>query len=201
MSRLVARKITKASLTKSADRELGVYRKLSSSGSANSECFAGLLDSFQIKGPNGLHTAFVFEPLGPHLRDVLEATPEFWHGSMFPDDVFFKNIPECQRFPKDLGKRVLKNVLYGLQYLHTYGIVHGDLHMGNILVTIRSLELNAATMKELQQKSEDGEATKRLDGKQDRWAPAYQLSPAGLLKYSSTELDPYIKITDLGGCK
>ncbi|KAJ4393335.1 hypothetical protein N0V93_002543 [Gnomoniopsis smithogilvyi] len=43
------------------------------------------------------------------------------------------------------------------------------------------------------------QALKRLDGKSDLWAPPYQLAPAGLLKYSSTELDPYVKITDIGG--
>lgn len=38
-------------------------------------------------------------------------------------------------------------------------------------------------------------------GEKDMWAPAYQLEPAGLLEYSSTKLDPYVKITDIGGCE
>ncbi|KAJ4412065.1 hypothetical protein N0V82_008865 [Gnomoniopsis sp. IMI 355080] len=98
-----------------------------------------------------------------------------------------------------MRKRILRNVLHGLQYLHSYGIVHGDIHMGNILVTIRPLECDAGTIADLKQRPEDGEPLKRRDGKQDLWAPPYQLVPAGLLEYNSTELDPYVKIADIGG--
>ncbi|CAN8101671.1 unnamed protein product [Discula destructiva] len=72
--------------------------------------------------------------------------------------------------------------------------------MGNILVTTRAdLECNAVTIAELQQKPEDGKHLKRLDGKQDLWASPHVLPPAGLIEYSSTELDPYVKIADTGG--
>lgn len=196
----MAIKITTARLSDSANRELSLYQHLanSTSSSTNSACFIELLNSFQIQGPNGLHTAFVFEPMGPHLWAVLDATPEFHHGSLFEDDDFFKGVPKYRRFPLHLGKRILKNVLQGLKYLHSHDIAHGDLHMGNVLVTTQRLECNSSTIAELQQKPEDGEPLKRLDGKRDLWAPSYQLAPAGLLKYSSIEFDPYVKIADIG---
>lgn len=118
--------------------------------------------------------------MGPCLEDVQRLTPTL------------------HRFPKHLGKRILRNVLHGLQSLHVSGIVHGDLHIGNILLTNR-LKCITETIGELQQRPEDGTFLKRLDGKQDLWAPPYLLAPAGLLKYSSTELDPYVKIADIGG--
>lgn len=192
-----------ARLSNYANRELSLYQHLatSTSSSTDSACFAGLMDSFQIKGPNGLHTSFVFEPMGPHLWDVLDATPEFHHGSLFEDDDFFRNIPKYRRFPKNVAKKILRNVLQGLKYLHNHGIVHGDLHMGNVLVTTRPLECNSSTIAELKQDPEDGEPLKRLDGKKDLWAPSYQLTPAGLLKYSSSGFDPYVKIADIGAGK
>lgn len=206
MTRFVALKITTARLSNTtANRELSLYQRLARSPTSNavapgSECFSMLLNSFQISGPNGLHTALVFEPLGPHLEEVLRFTPEYGHGEIFGSDGnLCKGIPEFQRFPKQLGKRILRNVLSGLRYLHAHGVVHGDLHRGNILVTTRDLECTADKIKELQQRPEDGQPLKRLDGKLDLWAPPYQLEPAGLLKYSSTELDPYVKITDIGG--
>lgn len=159
------------------DRELDLYRILSNGPAPSS--FTRLLDSFQFNGPNGVHTAFVFEPMGPPLEFVQRLTPTL------------------HRFPKHLGKRILRNVLQDLQSLHTNGIVHADLHIGNILLTIR-LDCNSETIEELQQRPEDGKCLKRLDGKQDLWAPPYLLAPAGLLKYSSTELDPYVKIVDIG---
>lgn len=205
MIRFVALKITTARLSATAaNRELSLYQRLASSPSSmavtlGSEYFARLLDSFQISGPNGLHNAFVFEPLGPHLDDVLRFTPEFGVGEIVDSDGnLLKGIPKFHRFPKMLGKRVLRNVLHGLRYLHAHGVVHGDLHRGNVLVTIRNLKCTADKIRELQQRPEDGKALKRLDGKLDLWAPPYQLAPAGLLQYSSTDLDPYVKITDIG---
>lgn len=202
----MALKITVARLSATAaNRELTLYQRLASSPSSSamtlsSECFASLSDSFQVSGPNGLHDAFVFEPLGPHLDDVLRFTPEFGVGEFVDSDGnSLKGIPKFYRFPKIIGKRILRNVLHGLKHLHAHGVVHGDLHKGNILVVIRNLECTTDTIRELQQRPEDGRALKRLDGKVDLWAPPYQLAPAGLLQYCSTDLDPYVKITDIGG--
>lgn len=218
ITRFVALKIATARLSNSASatQELSIYRKLATSplapsGSSlalppSSTCFNGLLDHFQIHGPNGVHTAFVFEPLGPHVEDALRLTPAFNHGTMFASSGESRplpGVPAYQRLPKYLGRRALRNVLQGLRYLHAYSIVHGDLHFGNILVTTREADLacTAAKIAELQQRPEDGRPLERVDGKKDMWAPPYQLEPAGLLEYSSTKLDPYVKITDIGGCK
>lgn len=153
-----------------------------------------------------MHTAFVFEPLGPDLGDALRLTPAFNHGTMFAGSGERRplpGVPAYQRLPKYLGKRALRNVLQGLRYLHAHGIVHGDLHFGNILVTTREADLacTAAKIAQLQQRPEDGRPLERVDGKKDIWAPPYQLEPAGLMEYSSTKLDPYVKITDVGGCE
>ncbi|KAK2607758.1 hypothetical protein N8I77_006410 [Diaporthe amygdali] len=98
---------------------------------------------------------------------------------------------------------VIRKIGYGsfstVWLAHDDLIVHGDLHAGNILVSIRPQDCEAGTIGKLRQNPDDGEPLRRLDGKIDLWAPTYLLPPAGLLAYVSTELDPFVKLVDLGG--
>lgn len=66
-------------------------------------------DHFQLVGPNGLHECHVLDMLGPCLPDALE--------QMF----------RPQRLPGWLAKRIAKQTLLGLDYLHQRGISHGGL--------------------------------------------------------------------------
>lgn len=71
-----------------------------------------MLDQFQLEGPNGTHECLVLELLGPSIPDVL--------------DVRFKD----DRLPAKLAKRVARQALLGLDYLHKYGIGHGGMLSG-----------------------------------------------------------------------
>lgn len=188
----VAIKILKASVSQSANSELSLYRLLGSAGSepAISPYVVGLLASFELVGPNGKHTCFVLEFMGPNLSDMLR-WQEFEVGDPFDDDF-------CRRLPKHLAKRILKDLLRGLQFLHSNKVVHGDVHKGNILVNARLPKCTADSLEILRQPADQARPLERLDGKKDLWAPPYLLPPANLRSFVSTELDPVIKLTDMG---
>lgn len=36
-------------------------------------------------------------------------------------------------FPRRMVKRILRQVLLGISFLHSHGVIHGDIHTGNLL--------------------------------------------------------------------
>lgn len=190
----MAIKIHAARASQSTQSEISLYRLLASAEPeqpANARYLVGLLSSFELAGPNGHHTCFVLEAMGPNLSDMLRSL-EFQVGHPFDDDF-------CLRFPKHLTRRILKEVLRGLQFLHSNKVVHGDVHKGNILVNAFLPRYAADSLERLRQPADQARPLERLDGKKDLWAPPYLLPPANLRSYVSTELDPFTKLSDLGG--
>lgn len=126
----VAIKIHTARASQSALSEPSLYRLLPIEEPAPSKAhyLVRLLTSFDLIGPNGQHTCFVLEVMGPNLSDMVRSQ-EFEISSPFDDDF-------CNRFPKHLAKLILKETLHGLHFLHRNKVVHGDVHKGNILVNV-----------------------------------------------------------------
>lgn len=141
----MAVKILKARASQAARSELSLYRLLAAAerDPSNVDYLVGLLASFELVGPNGQHSCFVLEAMGPNLSDMLR-WEEFQVGDPFDDDF-------CRRFPKHLAKRILKAVLHGLKFLHGNGIVHGDVHKGNILVNVLLPQYNTDSLEKLRQ--------------------------------------------------
>ncbi|KAF9065588.1 kinase-like domain-containing protein [Rhodocollybia butyracea] len=75
-----------------------------------------IFDVFTHQGPNGTHLCIVTEIVGPNLADALS-------------EMYIDNSP-----PTGIAKRIAAQIAYGLRYLHKHGIVHGDLHIGNVLL-------------------------------------------------------------------
>ena len=92
-----------------------------------------LLDCFALKGPNGSHICLVTEALGPSLSDMLESTPEYRTGA--------RSGFSSSRFPLWMVKRILRHVLLGIAYLHSHGIIHGDIRDSNILFVVPNLDI------------------------------------------------------------
>lgn len=81
-----------------------------------------LLDSFEHKGPNGVHVCMVFEVLGENLLGLIKR----WNH---------------RGIPMPLVKQITKQVLLGLDHLHREcGIIHTDLKPENVLIEIGDVE-------------------------------------------------------------
>ncbi|EJT80755.1 CMGC/SRPK protein kinase [Gaeumannomyces tritici R3-111a-1] len=74
-------------------------------------------DHFDHAGPNGTHFCIVFPVEG---QTVSAATKRGDAGS--------------RPLPSPLAKRVLRDMVRGLQYSHSMGLAHGDLHPANVLL-------------------------------------------------------------------
>lgn len=86
-----------------------------------SQYIVPLLDLFHVSGPNGKHLCLVFELTGNSLHTIME-----WRS-------------DRETFPVKAVKRIAKQVLTGLVYLHGHGVIHGDLQPGNLLLAMKNL--------------------------------------------------------------
>ncbi|KAM0242289.1 hypothetical protein ACHAP5_007229 [Fusarium lateritium] len=179
--RHVTLKITLARKSDSVSREVNIYQSCLRPGC---EYLVALHDVIRIVGPNGEHDGLVFETMGANLNTFLQKRPEFQIGD-----------PWERRFTIEFTKRALLDVTRALDFVHNRGVVHGDLHLDNILTCIETPH----SKEELQQQVSDARPLKRRDGREDLWAPSYLLEPKPLTDRFSYELRPLVKLADLGG--
>ncbi|KAJ7618421.1 kinase-like domain-containing protein [Roridomyces roridus] len=96
---------------KTHEAEVNEYLASRSRGDPGFQNFALCLDTFQVSGPNGIHDVIISEP------------------AILLLDLFYNDVME------HLDERLIfEQALSGVGFLHTHGVVHRDLHLGNMAI-------------------------------------------------------------------
>ncbi|XP_041801201.1 SRSF protein kinase 1a isoform X1 [Chelmon rostratus] len=122
VKRFVAMKVVKSAehYTETAVDEIKLLTSVRNSdpNDPNREMVVQLLDDFKISGVNGTHVCMVFEVLGHHLLKWIIKS-------------------NYQGLPLPCVKSIVRQVLQGLDYLHTKcQIIHTDIKPENILMSV-----------------------------------------------------------------
>ncbi|KAJ8370274.1 hypothetical protein SKAU_G00103020 [Synaphobranchus kaupii] len=120
--RFVAMKVVKSAehYTETALDEIKLLRSVRNTDpdDPNREMVVQLLDDFKISGINGTHVCMVFEVMGHHLLKWIIKS-------------------NYQGLPLPCVKSIIRQVLQGLDYLHTKcKIIHTDIKPENILMSV-----------------------------------------------------------------
>ncbi|RHZ55748.1 uncharacterized protein CDV56_105154 [Aspergillus thermomutatus] len=111
------------------------------------ETFPPLFDEFWVAGPNGKHRCIVTPPARMSLFDAREAST-------------------VGLFRPKVAQSIIAQLIRGVAFLHSQDIVHGDLHLGNVLVQFPKA-IDSFSTSELYERfgEPESEAVVRLDGK------------------------------------
>lgn len=150
-----------------------------------------LLGHFEHKGPNGIHQCLILEVMGRNFNDYLfefEYSPPYESGKPLP--LTFK-------------RQVCKQLVMALNYLHVQGIMHRDIHQGNILFAL-NYQINDLSEQEVQSDLDaieneykaNGVLVRRLDGRPlTDGEPEYLLEPIPLKdNVPATAMPPELRI-------
>lgn len=139
--------------------------------------------------------------MGRSVSDLIRASlnPCF-HDSSSPD-------PFIHCLKPHLAKDTLRQMLAGLVVLHVRGMIHGDLHIGNVLFPLQVSQASlvgksAFFMPQDTQNDVLAQKVRRLDGQRlHENAPRYLIAQESLIPYSALE-DNLVrpKIIDIQGC-
>ncbi|PYI11409.1 kinase domain-containing protein [Aspergillus sclerotiicarbonarius CBS 121057] len=106
-----------------------------------------LLDEFWVSGPNGKHRCVVTPPARMSLFDAKESS-------------------RFGLFQPKVAQSIIAQLIRGVAFLHSQDTVHGDIHLGNILVQLPKA-IDGLSTPELYQRfgEPESEAVVRIDGK------------------------------------
>ncbi|OBT78089.1 hypothetical protein VF21_03119 [Pseudogymnoascus sp. 05NY08] len=141
---------------------------------------SSLLDEFVINGPNGCHLCVVSEAAGCSIAQSKEASITW-------------------KFSPNVARAVSVQALLGLDYIHSCGVVHADLHSNNIL--FKSPSFTWCTIDELYARFGEPQRLpiERLDGNPNgSEVPEYCVPPAFIFEPSEEIVDSQIIIADFG---
>lgn len=181
-SRFVAVKIIKAS-SPSPSHEVEIRNVLRRAGNKHpgAKCVQQLLDAFAVQGPNGTHGCLVSEPGGFSVGDS-------------------KDSPRWI-FPLEVARALSAQMVLATAFIHSHGIVHGDLHPGNWLLRI-PFDVNSLTAEQYTAKyASYTEPMHRCDGRPlTASAPPYVAYRRGIGKACGNMAlaDAAIMLTDFG---
>jgi non-specific serine/threonine protein kinase len=106
------------------------------------------------------------------------------------------------RYPPQMAKSILKQSLQALAFLHENSIAHGDFQPGNMLFALDDIDSKPEDVLRQEQSAQNKSISppvKRLDGKEDPWAPRYLCVAEPLVPFTSCAEGFKIKLSDMGG--
>uniref|UniRef100_A0A669ED51 non-specific serine/threonine protein kinase n=1 Tax=Oreochromis niloticus TaxID=8128 RepID=A0A669ED51_ORENI len=187
VKRFVAMKVVKSAehYTETALDEIKLLRSVrnSDTNDPNREMVVQLLDDFKISGVNGTHVCMVFEVLGHHLLKWIIKS-------------------NYQGLPLACVKSIIRQVLQGLDYLHTKcHIIHTDIKPENILMSVdepyvRRLAAEATEWQKAGAPPPSGSAIKMSKNKKKKLKKK-QKRQAELLEKCIMDLEEMEKTTEL----
>ncbi|KAJ5375026.1 kinase-like domain-containing protein [Penicillium concentricum] len=118
----VAIKIPVAARDSTETRETDILRRLYNTGleektHPGAAYIPSILDGFSLSGPNGVHHCYVTEPGMMSLAEAKDAS-----------SIRFFQLP--------VARAMAAQLVQAVKFLHSQGIVHGDLHDGKVLVRL-----------------------------------------------------------------
>ncbi|KAF2011004.1 kinase-like protein [Aaosphaeria arxii CBS 175.79] len=142
-----------------------------------------VLDTFKIRGPNGVHPCYVTTTCGPSLRDLKGE----WSADLFQIDV---------------ARALAAQLVLAVELVHAQGIVHGDIHLGNILLHNRP-NFNKLPVKQIYKRFRKPQlqVVSRADGRPNpRGVPSHLVTPIWLGKACEriTLAEARIQLIDFG---
>jgi len=179
----VALKIMRADST--CTKEVQIYDTLRANADQHpgSSCIMTLKDKFNIQGPNGNHVCLAYEVLGPSIARVREETA---------------NVNTTAYLTLSCARKIVYQVLLGLDYMHSTGLVHGDLYAANVVFTVKDLSQEPMDML-CQPYDQVSANVKRINGPQQPGDPRHLSLNWPLDTFLSPDGDA--KISDLGNSK
>ncbi|QKX58315.1 uncharacterized protein TRUGW13939_05437 [Talaromyces rugulosus] len=179
--------VLKISTSESAERthELQILPRLKEAGShlPGKAMVQTLCDSFTFTGPNGIHQCLDMDAGRVNIHEAKDAS---YHRLL--------HLP--------VARAIASQLIFALQFIHSQGIVHGDLHLANILLR---LPRGARDMTREQLYAKTGQPTKervvRCDGASlDHGVPPEVIVPIwlGLGSDEITLADSCILLADFG---
>ncbi|KAJ5955962.1 hypothetical protein N7501_010241 [Penicillium viridicatum] len=146
-----------------------------------------VLDSFAIHGSNGTHACYVTAPARVSLSGAKDGS---W----------------IRLFQLDVARSLAAQLVLAVDYVHAEGIVHGDIHLGNILLKVPP-NFDLLSVDKLYEKygAPELEPVVRLDGNPDSnplppGVPSHAITPIWLGEASEkiTLAEARILLTDFG---
>ncbi|KAJ5142661.1 kinase-like protein [Penicillium bovifimosum] len=142
-----------------------------------------ILDRFTIHGPNGNHSCYVTALASASLSGV-------------------KDGSYIRLFQPDVARSLAAQLVLAVDYIHAQGMVHGDLHLGNILLKVPP-NFDQLSLEQLYEKygAPQLDPVVRLDGNPlPPGVPSHGIVPIWLGKASEkiTLSDTRVLLTDFG---
>ncbi|KAL6820184.1 kinase-like domain-containing protein [Trichoderma sp. SZMC 28015] len=132
-----------------------------------------LLDSFYHEGPNGRHLCIVLELLGPKISSVVNRLPNY-------------------RLDGRLAHQISSQLFLAVDYIRSCGVVHGDIHLGNVLFRVSGLN-RIPTFDD----SRIGKVSRKDGSPSEKGVPEYLVEPVEY-KFDKNEILDEIQLVDFG---